>query len=87
MIPLAVGACFFCMAAYCSLFQCAPDHVAPVLARSVWSGAVAALQLVVAALALEVAPRAAELAEAVGARVRVRFDIVSYSCNNYAFVH
>jgi len=86
MITFAVRAFFLCMAAYCPLFRCAPDHVAPVLARSVWSGAVAALRLMVAALALDVAPSTAELAEAVGARIRVRFDFVSYSCSNYAFV-
>ena len=82
MIPLAVQAFFLCMAAYCSLFQCAPDHIAPVLARSGWSGAVAALRLMVAALALDVAPSATELAEAVGACVGVRFDLVLYSCSN-----
>jgi hypothetical protein len=74
------------MAAYCPLFRCAPDHVAPVLACLVWSGTVAALRVMVAALALDVAPSTAELAEAVGARIRVRLHFVSYSCSNYAFV-
>jgi hypothetical protein len=44
MVPLAVRAFFLCVAAYCSLFGCALDHVAPVLVRSLWSGAVAALR-------------------------------------------
>jgi hypothetical protein len=87
MNPLAVRAYFMSVAAYCSLFECPPDHVAHVLAQSVRSGTLAAHWLMVPVLALDVAPSPVQIAETVRAQVCVRFDYVSYSCSNYAFVH
>jgi len=86
MIPLADQLFFMWVAAYFSVCSCAADHVAPVLARSVWSGAVAELWLMVTTLALDVATSTAELTEAVGARVHVWLEFISYSCRNYTFV-
>jgi len=87
MIPLAVQAFYLRVAAYCPLIRSAPNHIPAVLARSVWSSAVSAIHLLVAALALDVAPFTIERAEAVGARIQVRFDFLSYSCSNHTFIH
>jgi len=87
LIPLAVRSPFMCEASYCPLFDCEPDHIAPVFAQLVWSGAVPALRLMVVSLPLDVAPSIAALAGAVGARIRVWFDFLSYSCSNLTFVH
>jgi hypothetical protein len=56
--------------------QRATDYVALALASSVWFGIVAPLQLVVAALAVDVALPAAERSEAVGACVHIQFNVV-----------
>jgi len=86
MIPLAVQPGPVFVAAFWPLFRCATDHCAPVLARLVWSGAVTAPRLMVATLALDVAPSPVELADAVEARIGLWFDMLSYACNHYTFV-
>jgi len=58
-----------------------------VLALSVWHGAVAALQLVVVELDLNVARLAAKLAEALRSCIYVWFNLVPYSHSSHSFTH